>query len=189
MKSKIIKDLLFDAIVVAAIVEGIMFAIWYCAVNYLPASELTQLIEQYYVLSAVVVAVGLILFYVFNAMLCLKKYRCVIRSQGISDSTYYECYCSARKCCNYRVHGDLVFVNTTHGIICMEKNDIIDKRTKRVKHTKSTRRVTRYGGTRSVYHAREYYTYHFDLITKYGHFKNTVSNADVLSDLQLLFAY
>ena len=106
---------------------------------------------------------------------------------GFSDVTYYEYYKQAKKCCNYRVNGDFVFVNTTHGIICMEKCDITDRRSRRVKHTRRRRGKNRAGNTTYVMHTHEYYTYHFDLYTEHGHFKNTVANNAVLEDLNKLF--
>ena len=187
MKAKIIRDLTWDAIISILITEGLLFAIRYLAINYLPKMPLVGYIEDYYLLVAIVVGLASILFFGVHAMLCLRKYKIVIDRNQISDKTYYEYYKQAKKCCNYRVNGNFVFINTTHGIVCMEKCDITDRRSRRVKHTRRRRGKNRAGNTTYVMHTHEYYTYHFDLYTEHGHFKNTVANNAVLEDLNRLF--
>lgn len=187
MRAKIIRDLIWDTIVSLLILEAILFGVYYVSTNYLSTVPLTEYISKYYILGAILSGLGLLLFYGIHAMLCIKKYKIVIERNNISDSLYYEYYKSANKCCNYRVYGNFVFVNTTHGIVCMEKCDITDRRSRRVKHTRRRRGKNRAGNTTYVYHTQEYYTYHFDLYTVHGHFKNTVANNAVLEELNQLF--
>ena len=187
MRSKIIRDLTLDAIISILILEGVLFGIKFLLSEYLSKLPLTKTINDYYILIAIGIGLISVLFFGFHCMLCLKKYKIVMDRNGFSDATYYEYYKQANKCCNYRVNGDFVFVNTTHGIICMEKCDITDRRSRRVKHTRRRRGKNIAGNTTYVMHTHEYYTYHFDLYTEHGHFKNTVANNAVLEDLNKLF--
>ena len=187
MKAKIIRDLVWDAIISLLISEGALFGIHWLLGEYLPKLTIAKVLSEYYILIAIAVGLISVLFFGIHGLLCIKKYKIVRERNDISDSLYYEYYKNAKKCCNYRVYGDFVFVNTAHGIICMEKCDITDRRSRRVKHTRRRRGKNRAGNTTYVMHTHEYYTYHFDLYTEHGHFKNTVANNAVLEDLNKLF--
>jgi hypothetical protein len=186
MKSKIMRDLFWDMIIATILSQGIWFAVRWAALEYLGKSDMRSFIKEYYLLVAIIIGVLVILYFITNGVLCLKRYHAVIDEYGISDGDMYERYKNAEKCCQYKVHGHFVFINTARGIICMTKSDIIDIKRKRVRHTRTVHKTV-YGNVRYRERTNEYYTYHFMLKTKYGTFRNTVGNDGVLEDLSYLF--
>jgi hypothetical protein len=186
MKAKIIRDVTFDALVVVSIFEGMWFALKYLAETYLSNVEINSFFNQYYLLISIGMALVAIGFYGVCGLLCVKKYNAVKERHGIGDSELYAYYKDAAKCCQYRVNSGFIFVNTTHGIICMDRSDIIDRKCRRVHHTKTVHRTV-HGNTRYRERVRDYYTYHFELKTRYGTFKTTVGNDEVLEELANMF--
>ena len=146
------------------------------------SAQIKQFANDYYILIAIGGGIIIAIFYWLCCIRCLNIYREILLRNRIKDSDLYAIYNNADKCCQYKSDGNYVFINTVRGILCLDKSDVIDYKSKRTKHTrKRTRRVNGY--TRSTYHSREYYTYHFKLITKRGVFKNTVGNNAVLEEL------
>ena len=63
MRSQIIRDVTWDAIVVVAIFEGVWFALQYAATNYFANSELEMFFHKYYLLIAIGMALVAVVFY------------------------------------------------------------------------------------------------------------------------------
>lgn len=187
MKSKIIRDLTWDAIVAIVLSQAILFGAKWASFEYLKKTdELRIFMKEYYLITAIVMGLLFALYFLLNGFLCMRRYREVVERYGISDQSLYESYKEAYKCCQYRVYGSLVFINTSRGIICMDKSDIRDVNRRRVRHTRTVHRTV-HGNVRYRERTNQYYTYHFTLSTRYGTFKNTVSNEEVLEDLVRLF--
>ena len=187
MKSKIIRDLTWDAIILLIITEVAWFGARWCVFEYFKKSELAAFMKDWYLLIAIGLFVIIAAVFCICGVLCLKIYKNVLNDQDISDQELYEHYKNAEKCCQYRVDGPFVFVNTTHGIICMTKGDIVERNRRRVRHTKTINRTV-HGNTRYRERVKEYYTYHFELKTAHGTFKSNVANDDVLDELHDLFS-
>lgn len=156
------------------------------SVEYLKKTDLFEFMQEYYWLVAVGLFLVIVLLFAIFGFMCIKRYNTVISEHKISDEDLYDYYKDAYTCCNYRVSGPFVFVNTSRGIICMDKSNILDIKRRRVRHTRKTN-YTVNGYTRRTYHSRDYYTYHFVLKTTYGTFKNTVANNATLEELRELF--
>jgi hypothetical protein len=168
------------------IFECVWFALQYAATNYFANIELEMFFHKYYLLIAIGMALVAVVFYGICGLLCLKKYNTIKNRHGVGDGELYEYYKDAEKCCQYRVNSGFIFINTTHGIICMDRSDVIDRKCRRVHHTKTVNRTAR-GNVRYRERVREYYTYHFELKTRYGTFKTTVGNDDILEELGSMF--
>ncbi len=186
MKIKITLDLICDFLVSCGLAEAFLFAVYYFIPDEFPHMQLSNYITQYYWVAALVTFLLFALYFGLWTLLCFKRADVVCKNSGLSDIELLAYYKEADKCCNYRVEGNFVFVNTAHGIICMTRDDIYEHKTRRVHHTKRTR-YTRNGYTMRMSHDNDYYTYHFKLETRYGTFKNTVANYDVMQRVNALF--
>lgn len=175
---------MFDAIIIVIITCCALFGIKWLIETYFTSGF--EFYIDYYLLYMVAVAVFASIYYFICCRLCLKKYNELIKSAELTDTELYDKYKKAEKCCQYRVNGKYVFVNTTHGIICMLKSDIVNRHKQRIKHTRSRRRRVN-GYTRSVTHLNEYYTYHYIVETVHGTFKSNVANDAILEKLSALF--
>lgn len=186
MKKRITLDLLGDFVVLFVITEVLLFGIYYFVPREFPNIAFSGYIEKYYWIAALGFFLLYALYFGLWVLICHKRAAKVCESSGLSDSELLAYYKDADKCCNYRVQYNFVFINTSHGIICMTKDDIYDHKMRRVHHTKRTR-YTRRGYTSRISHDNDYYTYHFKLVTRYGTFRNTVANYEVMQDVNNLF--
>lgn len=164
------------------------FAVW---VYFVASSQsidiaLVESFVEYYWVIALGLSAVIAVYFVICSLICLKRCASILKITGLSDSELLSYYKDANKCCQYRVNGNFIFINTAHGILCLDGSDIFDHRTKSIHHTRR-RRYTSGGYTRRVSHEQDYYTYHFYLTTRYGVFKNTVANKTVLDNLNSLF--
>ena len=186
MKKRIIVDLIFDFVIACAIMEGLLFGLYFVASSQSVDIALVKSFVEHYWMIALGLGAVIAIYFAICSLICLKRHASVIKSTGLSDAELLSYYKEAEKCCQYRVNGDFIFINTAHGIVCLDRSDIFDHRTKVIHHTRR-RRYTSGGYTRRVSHEQDYYTYHFYLATRYGVFKNTVANQTVLSNLKSLF--
>ena len=186
MKKKITRDLIGDFLVSCGLTEILLFAIYYFIPAEFPHMEISNYITQYYWVAALGAFLLFALYFGLWTLICFKRVDVVCKNSGLSDGELWSYYKDADKCCNYRVEGNVVFINTSHGIICMTKDDVYEHKARRVHHTKRTR-YKRNGYTSRVSHDNDYYTYHFKLVTRYGTFKNTVANYDVMQEVNDLF--
>jgi hypothetical protein len=186
MRTKIMRDLSWDALVLILLTEGCWFGARWAVLEYMNKSDLADFMKDWYLLIAIWLLIVIAATFVICVIICMKRYNTVLSEQDVSDKELYAYYKDAQKCCQYRVSGPFVFINTTRGIICMTKADIVERKKRRAHHTKTINRTV-HGNTRYQERVREYYTYHFELRTVYGTFKNTVANDDVLDKLHDLF--
>lgn len=186
MKSKIVRDIIWDAIISIFLVEGVLFGVNWGVLTNLETSNLALFFENWYIWIALglLIIIATVNYYFY--LLCMKRYKQVISERGVSDEELYNAYKNADKCCQFRVNSPYVFVNTSHGIICMTKDDIIEKNRKRVRHIRN-RTKSVHGNVKYRERRQEYFTYHFTLKTNHGTFKSNVKNDEVLDKLQDLF--
>jgi hypothetical protein len=149
--------------------------------------DLSDFMKDWHILIDVGLLMVIAATFIICGIICIKRYNTVISDQAVNDNELYEHYKDAQKCCQYRVSGPFVFINTTRGIICMTKSDIVERKRRRIHHTKTINRTV-HGNTRHKERVKEYYTYHVELRTAYGTFKNTVSNDRKLEELHDLFS-
>lgn len=186
MKKRIVLDLFGDFLIIGGLLEGILFAIYYFVPSQLPYFHLNSYILKYYWVAALGTLCILLLYFGISFWFCQKLYLKILQGRNMRDSDLLEYYKEADKCCQYKTRGGIVFINTSHGILCLDSDDVYDYKLRRVHHTRR-RRYTSGGYTRRLSHEQDYYTYHFKLITRYGTFRNTVANNTVLEKLSEMF--
>ena len=138
MRKRIVLDLVGDFAIICSIVEVLLFCIYYFIPRSLPQIALSNYITQYYWIAALGSFLLILLYFCFWAWICFKRADVVRNGAGLSDAELFSHFKDGKKCCNYRVNGDFVFVNTSHGIFCMTKSDIHEHKMRRVHHTKRT---------------------------------------------------
>ena len=118
--------------------------------------------------------------------MCLKRYNSLCKNENISDEQLLGYYKAADKYYKYRIGEKYVFIDTPYGFICMTVDDIIDYSAYEKRNIKNMETVYDYE-TVYITQESECYTYHFVLKTKFGTFKNTLSNHASMMKLNNFF--